>query len=119
MGDERTASTIALASTSLPPLTPLPKKSRQQSIQTNSRLTGCKFSDNLRDGNLFNSDDYCVYQWQAIDRPADTRRFVSLPVMETGGIYDREPKFRDAERGDVRLTERTADGPGVRDEPVK
>jgi hypothetical protein len=58
-------------------------------------------------------------QWHAIDRPADTRRFVSLPVKETGGIYDREPKFRDAERGDVRLTERTADDAGVRDEPGK
>lgn len=40
--------------------------------------------------------------WYCQDRPASTRRLIRLPVAETGGIYGRDPRFRDAEKGDFR-----------------
>lgn len=54
--------------------------------------------------------------WHCIDRPADTRRFVRLPVKETGGTYDRKPEFKNAENGDISLVNRKADDAGVRSE---
>jgi hypothetical protein len=54
-------------------------------------------------------------QWYCLDRPGDTRRLVALPTMETGGIYDREPKFKDAEKGDVAIVGRKRDDAGVRE----
>ena len=55
-------------------------------------------------------------QWHCLDRPEDTRRLVALPAMETGGIYDREPKFKDGEKGDIGLVDRQPTDPGVRGE---
>lgn len=52
--------------------------------------------------------------WHCLDRPADTRRFVRLPVKETAGTYDTKPKFRNAEEGDVSLVNREANDAGVR-----
>jgi len=40
--------------------------------------------------------------WYCIDRPAQTRRLVRLPVAETGGTYGRDPKIRNPAKGDFR-----------------
>jgi hypothetical protein len=39
--------------------------------------------------------------WYCLDDPA--RSQPKLPVQETGGVYGKDPLFRDAEHGDVRL----------------
>ncbi len=54
-------------------------------------------------------------QWHCLDQPGQTRRLVSLPSAETGGIYDREPRFKDAERGELAIEVRKDGDPGVRD----
>ena len=54
--------------------------------------------------------------WCCIDRPADTRRLVRLPVAEMNGTYGAVPSFKDAERGDVRIPDRKAEDAGVRPE---
>jgi len=54
--------------------------------------------------------------WHCLDRPADTRRLVRLPVEETAGIYDREPGFKDAEKGDLSIPTRDSHDAGVRAE---
>jgi len=41
--------------------------------------------------------------WFCSDAPSRTRELVRLPVPEKGGVYGEDPKFRDAEHGDVRL----------------
>ena len=41
--------------------------------------------------------------WFCVDAPARTRDLVRLPVAETDGTYGRDPLFRDAEGGDLRL----------------
>lgn len=53
-------------------------------------------------------------QWYSLDSPAETQRLLRLPAKETGGIYDRSPGFKDAERGDFTIPGRQADDPGVR-----
>jgi hypothetical protein len=53
--------------------------------------------------------------WYCLDRPGDTRRFVQLPVAETGGRHGVEPRFRDADQGDLQLA---ADSP-LRDAGVR
>lgn len=53
--------------------------------------------------------------WHCLDRAQDTRRLVSLPAAETGGIYDREPRFKDAERGELAIVGRKREDAGVRD----
>ena len=52
--------------------------------------------------------------WHCIDRPADARRLVQLPVTEIKGDYGAAPAFQDAERGDLRLKDRAPDSPGTR-----
>jgi hypothetical protein len=39
--------------------------------------------------------------WYCLDAPARSR--ATLPTQETGGVYGRDPLFRDAATGDVRL----------------
>jgi hypothetical protein len=41
--------------------------------------------------------------WFCVDAPARTRALVRLPVAETDGVYGRDPRFRDADAGDLRL----------------
>ena len=41
--------------------------------------------------------------WYCLDRPE--RSTPSLPSPETGGLYGKDPQFRDAEAGDLRLKE--------------
>jgi hypothetical protein len=53
-------------------------------------------------------------QWCCLDRPADTRRLVQLPVKETGGVYGTPPAFEDPDRGDLRLKDRGPNSPGAR-----
>jgi hypothetical protein len=57
--------------------------------------------------------------WSVLDRPQDTRRFVSLPVAEQNGTYGEPPNFRDAQRADVRIVDRMPEAPGVRDLDTK
>jgi hypothetical protein len=54
--------------------------------------------------------------WFCLDRPADTRRLVRLPVKESGGVYDRSPEFKDAAKGDVTIVSRKPQDAGVRSE---
>jgi hypothetical protein len=54
--------------------------------------------------------------WHCLDRPDATQRLVRLPGKETGGIYDREPKFKDAEKGELVIVGRKAEDAGVRGE---
>ncbi len=54
-------------------------------------------------------------QWHCLDRPGETQRLAALPAMETGGIYDREPKFKDAERGEIAIIGRGREDAGVRE----
>jgi hypothetical protein len=54
--------------------------------------------------------------WYCLDRPADTRRLVRLPIAETEGTYGDAPRFKDAERGDIRIADRTPRDAGVRTE---
>ncbi len=50
--------------------------------------------------------------WFCLDDPARSRP--KLPVEETGGVYGKDPLFRDAEHGDVRLQPGTpANGVGA------
>ena len=51
--------------------------------------------------------------WCCLDRPADTRRLVELPVAESGGQYDVNLDFADPDRGDLRITGNPLDA-GVR-----
>ena len=46
--------------------------------------------------------------WFCIDRPEKTRRAVRLPTEEQGGVYGSDPRFRDADQGDLRVA---TDGP--------
>jgi hypothetical protein len=39
--------------------------------------------------------------WFCLDDPSRSRP--TLPVTESGGTYGEDPKFRDADRGDLRL----------------
>lgn len=41
--------------------------------------------------------------WTCLDAPARTRALVRLPVSETDGRYGDDPRFRDAEAGDLTL----------------
>jgi len=41
--------------------------------------------------------------WFCLDQPQQTRRLVGLPVSEPDGDYGRDPLFRDAAQGDLRL----------------
>jgi hypothetical protein len=52
--------------------------------------------------------------WCCLDRPADTRRLVRLPVAEANGSYGEVPNFRDDERGDLRIADRKPEDAGVR-----
>jgi hypothetical protein len=52
--------------------------------------------------------------WYCIDRPAETRRPVRLPVRETEGSYGADPGFKDPDNGDVRIADRTSETAGVR-----
>lgn len=52
--------------------------------------------------------------WLCLDRPGDTERLVRLPAQETEGVYGREVKLADAEKGDVRILERKDGEAGVR-----
>ena len=54
--------------------------------------------------------------WHCLDRSDATKRLVRLPGKETGGIYDRAPKFKDAEKGDLAIVGRKPEDPGVRGE---
>lgn len=49
--------------------------------------------------------------WWCEDAPARTRALVRLPVEEDDGVYGKDPGFRDAERGDLRVRR---DGPAAR-----
>jgi hypothetical protein len=53
--------------------------------------------------------------WYCIDRPDETRRRVRLPVAETDGTYGSEPRFRDASKGDIRISGRGPMDAGARD----
>jgi len=52
--------------------------------------------------------------WLGQDRPAETERMVRLPAQETEGVYGREVKLADAEKGDVRILGRKDGEAGVR-----
>jgi hypothetical protein len=52
-----------------------------------------------------------------LDRPADTRRLVELPVAESGGQYGVQLDFADPDRGDLRITGSSPDA-GVRPSPA-
>jgi len=53
--------------------------------------------------------------WYCLDTPDSTRRRIQLPTDETGGVYDRAPAFRDAEKHDLELVaESPASGFGPR-----
>jgi hypothetical protein len=54
--------------------------------------------------------------WYCLDRPDDTQRLVRPPVAETGGAYTVAPKFKNAEKGDVRIMNRRPDDAGVREQ---
>jgi hypothetical protein len=43
--------------------------------------------------------------WYCLDDPPRTRALVRLPTEETGGVHGKDPLFRDAARGDLRLRE--------------
>ena len=43
--------------------------------------------------------------WYCVERPGDTQSLVTLPTPEVEGTYGRDPQFRDAATGDLRLTE--------------
>jgi hypothetical protein len=60
--------------------------------------------------------EFAANQWHAMDTKADTQRLLRLPSKETGGIYDRAPRFKDAEGGDFTMPDRQPDDPGVRPE---
>ena len=53
-------------------------------------------------------------QWHSLDTPDGTERLLRLPAIETGGIYDRAPGFKDAENGDLSIPGRQSNDPGVR-----
>ncbi len=53
--------------------------------------------------------------WHCIDRPADTRRFVELPVAEARGRYGVDPQFAAPAQGDLRVRAGEAQDAGVRD----
>jgi hypothetical protein len=58
--------------------------------------------------------------WCCLDRPADTRRLVRLPVAEQNGTYGAVPGFKNAEGGDIRIADRKPGDAGVRvDEPLR
>ena len=40
--------------------------------------------------------------WYCIDRPEKSRRAIQLPTAETGGVYGKSPRFRNAAKGDLR-----------------
>ena len=42
--------------------------------------------------------------WYCLDRPEKTQRAVRLPTPEKNGVYGKAPGFRDAAKGDLRLT---------------
>jgi hypothetical protein len=71
---------------------------------------------NIGPGTSPDTFEFTGNQWHALDSRADTRSFLRLPVKETGGIYDRAPGFKDAEKGDLSIAGRQADDPGVRPE---
>lgn len=50
--------------------------------------------------------EFAGNQWYCLDQPGDTRRLVRLPVGETNGVYDRDPKIVEGEKGDVRIPAR-------------
>jgi hypothetical protein len=54
--------------------------------------------------------------WFCLDRPNDTERLVRLPVAETGGTYGVEPKFTDADHGDLNIAGRRPMDAGVRND---
>ena len=60
--------------------------------------------------------EFAGNQWHAFDIKADAQRLLRLPAKETGGMYDRAPRFKDAEAGDFTLHDRQPDDPGVRPE---
>ena len=39
--------------------------------------------------------EFARNQWYCLDRPADTKRLVRLPVGETEGVYDRDPMVKE------------------------
>jgi hypothetical protein len=41
--------------------------------------------------------------WHCLNNPSMTKSLVILPTEETDGIYGKDPLFRDAEKGDLRL----------------
>jgi hypothetical protein len=53
--------------------------------------------------------------WHCLDRPADTRRLVQLPVAETRGRYGVDPQFAAPAQGDLHVRAREAQDAGVRD----
>ena len=52
--------------------------------------------------------------WRCIDRPQDTRRVVRLPVDETSGEYDRDPRLAAPDQGDLTMKDRKPNDAGVR-----
>ncbi|MCI0360812.1 MAG: right-handed parallel beta-helix repeat-containing protein [Planctomycetaceae bacterium] len=57
--------------------------------------------------------------WHCLDRSADTRRLVRLPVEETAGSYDKNPGLKDAEKGDLSIPGRKPQDAGARAAPTK
>jgi hypothetical protein len=55
--------------------------------------------------------------WYCLDRPDGTRRAVQPPAAETGGTYGVDPRFVDAEKGDLRVGADSGIKAGVRLEP--
>lgn len=53
--------------------------------------------------------------WLCLDRPGDTQRLVRLPATERDGVYGREVKLADGEKGDVRILGRKDGEAGVRE----
>jgi hypothetical protein len=43
--------------------------------------------------------------WHCLNDPAGTKRLVRLPASEADGVYGRDPQFRNAAKGDLRLTD--------------
>jgi hypothetical protein len=69
---------------------------------------------NIGDKTAPKTFDFSGNLWYCIDRPAETRRLVRLPVPERDGTYGVDPGLKDPASGDVAIPKRTADTAGVR-----
>lgn len=52
--------------------------------------------------------------WCCLDRPADAKRIVRLPVNETGGVFDFSPRFKDPKNSDLALLKPAPNAAGKR-----